>query len=188
MKEHSRDWSSAFFCYAEKKGAINASVKAGLKCAYPNATMFAFAGCMAKGNLPSMSGEVGKFVTCAAANGGVGLGAASCMVGDKLTPEQRILLQCASQAAGGPSYAVCVGGMLTFKEFEQCRDRKFGSGPCFGENNEIRKFLRNVLGQDVHEDTVVGQALNVPLELVKFATKPHTIGMVNGTRVCLPWC
>jgi hypothetical protein len=188
LNEHKSDWSSAFSCYAGTK-VNDPAVKASLECASSNgSTMTGFAGCMAGRNLPKIPGDVGKFVTCAAANGGVGLGTSSCMAGDKLTPEQRILLQCASQAAGGPSYAVCVGGMLAFKEFTQCRDRKIGSGPCFGENNEIRKFFRNVFGQDIHEDTVVGQVLNVPLEVVKFATKPHTIATVGGARVCFPWC
>jgi hypothetical protein len=116
----------------------------------------------------TIPGDLGRLATCAASSGGNGFGTAACMAGNRLTPEQQIALQCAAYSAAVASYAICTGGLLTFKEFSQCRDNRFGSDKCFGENNEIRKFFGNVLGQDIHENTVVSQIINVPLEIANF--------------------
>jgi hypothetical protein len=107
-----------------------------------------------------------------------------------MTPEQRIGLQCATHSVDATSFAVCTGGLLVLKEFTQCRHDKFGEGKCFGEHNEIRKFFRNVLGQDINSHTVVGQIINAPLEVVKAVAsiRPVQITTINHTRVCLPWC
>ena len=53
------------------------------------------------------------------------------------------------------------------KEMFNCVDKKLFEDKCMGENNEIRKFLK-ALGVNLTPNTVVGQALNVPLEVIKF--------------------
>jgi hypothetical protein len=125
----------------------------------------AIATCMASKNLPELGGEVGRFAKCAVMNQ-CPLAIAACMAAD-LTQEQQVAIQCACQSAELASFAACTGGQLTIREFIKCKDKALGEGECFGENNEIRKFAKNVFGQDIHKDTVLGQALNVQLNIVK---------------------
>jgi hypothetical protein len=193
LQKSPNSWSNAFLCYAGNKKVIPPALQTALDCASNlSSSWLSLATCVAGKSTSALPGDAGRLVTCAAANGGFNLGAATCMAGDGLTPEQRIALQCATRSVDLSSYAICTGGMLVFKEFTQCKDHKFGDGPCFGENNEIRKFFRNVFGQDINDNTVVGQVINVPLEVVKFlvnnAPPPIQVGTVGGARVCLPWC
>jgi len=192
IQQRHGNWADSFLCFADKKKAIPPALANGIDCATKYSDWQSFGGCVAAKSAINLPGDAGKLATCAVANGGVNLGTATCMAGDGLTPEQRIALQCATRSVDLSSYAVCTGGLLVFKEFSQCKQDRFGEGRCFGENNEIRKFFRNVLGQDIHSDTVVGQVINVPLEVVKFlsnnAPPPIQIGTIGGARVCLPWC
>jgi hypothetical protein len=183
-------WSGAAVCTLRGKAALPPTVSTALDCATKaGVTLASFAGCTVSKNV-TLPGDFGRLATCAAANAGSTFGTAACMTSNKLTPEQQIALQCAAYSAGVATYAICTGGLLAFKEFDNCKHEKFGSNKCFGENNEIRKFFRNVLGQDIHSDTVVGQIINVPLEVIKFVanTPPIQITKIGGTRVCLPWC
>lgn len=54
------------------------------------------------------------------------------------------------------------------KEFANCQDKNFAEGSCFGENNEIRKFIRDIGLGDISENSFVGQILNEHLNLIKF--------------------
>jgi hypothetical protein len=89
------------------------------------------------------------------------------MAGDSLTPEQRIALQCAAESPDLTTFAVCTGGQLSVREFIKCRDKKFAEGNCFGPNNEIRKFIKEIGLGDITSDTVVGQIANFHLEVLK---------------------
>jgi hypothetical protein len=189
--ENRGQWSSAVLCYASKGGRLPEPVANSLECA-TSADWQAFAQCAAGKAGPKLPGDLGKLANCAAANGGATLGTATCLVGGQLSPEQRILLQCATHSVDATSFAICTGGSLALKEFAQCQHSKFGEDKCFGENNEIRKFFRNVLGQDINSNTVVGQVINAPLEIVKAIFNanppPITLTTIGHTRVCLPWC
>lgn len=141
-------------------------VAEALECASkPGASYESIGSCMLSMNIP---GEAGRLANCAGSAGGNAMGAAICVAGNGLSPEQRILLQCAAQSADPSSYGVCVGGQLALKEFANCQDKNFAEGSCFGENNEIRKFIRNIGLGDISEESVVAKMINGPLDLVKY--------------------
>jgi len=168
LREHPNDWSEAATCILEKKNNLPPATKDALSCGETSGSdPKTFAGCMIAKKLPEIPGDLGKFAKCYVMNQGAALATAACMVSDKLTPEQQIALQCASQSSDAATFAVCTSGQLTVREFVKCQDKKVGQGECFGENNEIRKFVRNVFNQDINDTTVVGQAMNVHLEVAK---------------------
>lgn len=141
-------------------------VAEAIECARrPGATYESIGACVLSKNIP---GDAGRLAECAGSAGGNAAGAAICLAGDGLTPEQRILLQCAVQSADPSSYGVCVGGQLALKEFANCKDENFAEDSCFGENNEIRKFVRSIGLGDINEDTIVAQILDKQLDLIKF--------------------
>ncbi|MBF6036209.1 hypothetical protein H8F23_23420 [Pseudomonas sp. P155] len=113
----------------------------------------------------NVSGDAGLVLRCAASSGGDPRGTAICAVTPGLTPEQQIALSCAVTATTGPGYAACVGGQLTLKEYMNCKGYKFAEGKCFGDGNELRKFSKNVLGQDIGPNSVVAQVINVHLDV-----------------------
>jgi hypothetical protein len=115
--------------------------------------------------LQNVSGDVGLIIRCAASSGGDPRGTAICAVTPGLTPEQQIALSCGVTASTGPGYAACVGGQLTLKEFTNCKDHKFAEGDCFGDSNELRKFSKNVLGQEIGSNSVVANVINVNLKV-----------------------
>lgn len=133
-------------------------------CAQQSSTWEAGVGCIAAQNL---GGDGGRLARCAIASGGDLAGTAACAVSPGLTPEQQIALQCAMQSPDLTTFAICTGGQLTLREYIKCQEKKLGEDECFGEGNELRKFSRNVLGMDIHSDTVLGQALNLQLDMVK---------------------
>lgn len=134
------------------------------ECAQQLSTWEAGVGCVVSQNI---GGDAGRLARCAIASGGDVGATAACAVGPQLTPEQQIALQCAMQSPDLTTFAVCTGGQLTLREYTKCKDKKFGENECFGPDNELRKFSRNVLGMDIHEGTVVGQALNLQLDVIK---------------------
>jgi hypothetical protein len=115
--------------------------------------------------LQNVSGDVGLIIRCAASSGGDVRGTAICAVTPGLTPEQQIALSCGVTASTGPGYAACVGGQLTLKEFANCKTQGFAEGDCFGDNNELRKFSKNVLGQEIGSNSVVANVVNVNLKV-----------------------
>ncbi|WP_077443590.1 hypothetical protein [Rhodanobacter sp. C05] len=132
--------------------------------------------CIALGNV---KGDAGLILRCAASSGGDPRGTAICAVSPGLTPEQQIALSCAVTAATGPGYAACVGGQLSLKEFMNCQHSRFAEGPCFGDGNELRKFAKNVLGQNIGANSVVAQVVNVQLDSIK-GTIALTEGILRG--------
>lgn len=148
-----------------------------LECAsQPGASYESIGSCMVSRNIP---GDAGRLASCAGSAGGDAMGAAICVAGNGLTPEQRILLQCAAQSADPSSYGVCVGGQLALKEFANCQNKNFAEGSCFGENNEIRKFVRTIGLGDIGPNSVVAQVLNLKLDVVKWNVRVAE-GLVEG--------
>lgn len=125
------------------------------------------AGCVAAEKIP---GDAGKVISCGVKNGGVNLGTAICVAGldSNLTAEQQIALQCASTDPEPIGFAACTAGMLTLKEFMQCRNAHVGSGQCFGENNEIRKLIRAVGLPDLRENSAAAQILDMQIDVYRF--------------------
>src|SRR5262249_51857280 len=138
----------------------NGDVAKVAECAAKNQDLKGFGACMALVSTNVIpKGDVAKLAECAATNQGDYLGTGICMVSDKtnLTPEQQIALQCLAESADGYTYAACVGGQLTIREFIKCQSDDFAKGGCFGPNNEIRKFFKNTFNQDINDKTVLGQ-------------------------------
>lgn len=166
------DWQQGALCVMKDKIPKEAAQAIG--CIQHGGSTSAIAGCVVAGNLPN---EFQKPAQCVAEAAGDPVGVGICLAADGLTPDQRIGLQCAMSSGGEPTtFATCTLGRLAVKEFTQCLDKKFGEANCFGENNEIRKLVKNLLGQDIHSGTVAGQLLNAQLEVVKF-----TVGFAQAT-------
>ena len=152
-------------------GALPKPMQDALKCASKD-TFAQGATCLASSG--ALGVELPKEALCAVESGGDPFGFGACMVGDNLTAEQKIILQCFMQTGGVPqAMATCIGGRLVMKELMNCtdaltsRDKKLFDDKCMGENNDVRKLLSR-LGIDVGSNTVVGQALNLPLDVVKW--------------------
>ena len=139
-------------------------IQQALSCSSSGADYKAVGGCLVARAVP---GELGRLGGCAATSGGNYVGIAGCMAGGGLTPEQQILLQCATQSADLTSFAVCTGGQLLMREWGKCQDSGFGDGECFGESNDIRKLSRNLGLGDLDGNTVVGQFLSEGLDNTK---------------------
>lgn len=169
IQAHPNGWSGAAACVAAKKAELPPMVSDTLECAQlAGADPKKFAACLALKNVPGAPGELGKLARCAVLNQGSGLATGACMASDVLTPEQQIALQCASSSPDITTFAVCTGGQLAAREFVKCQNVRFGQGECFGPNNEIRKFIKNVLNLDISDSSLVGQILNVQLDVIKF--------------------
>ncbi len=159
------DWAAGATCFAKDK--VPGPVADALECSQRSSDAAGLGTCLATKNLPP---NIRKPAQCVAENGGNPLGAGVCMTSDNLglNPDQRIALECLASTGGEPvSFATCTGGRLFVKEMFNCVDKKLFEGNCMGENNEIRKFLKAV-GINLSPNTVVGQALNTPLDVVKF--------------------
>jgi len=169
LSKHKNDRSSAALCFADKKNQISPEAKQAFDCAQTKGSNpKEFATCMAAKQLPKVGGDLGKLANCAIMNQGSYLATAGCMMSDQLTPEQQIMLQCTSESVDLLSYSACVGGQLSVREFGKCRETSFGKDDCFGPNNEIRKFVKNVFGRDIDNNTVAGQVYNAELDVLKF--------------------
>lgn len=156
---------------------LSPEAKAAVACATQSPKDYgAIGACLVSRNL---SGDAQRLVGCYASANGNWVGAAACLAGGALSAEQKILLQCATQTGMEPlSFAACTGGMLALKEFQQCRNKGFGEDECFGENNEIRKFVRNIGLGDISGDTVVGQYASLHLDALK-----TTVSVAEGLLV-----
>lgn len=85
-----------------------------------------------------------RLAGCVAANQTDFWGAAMCVGGRQLTPEQRVFAECAVQTGLRPyAFAACATGQLTVNEFQKCLDKGVGGDGCFGRNNEIVRLVRN---------------------------------------------
>lgn len=166
------DWGRATMCAMEKglSGAVPREVAQAFRCAVGNNTAAGIGTCMIQAGigLGSLPPWQQKLIQCAGESSGDPLGTTVCMaINDGLTADQRIALQCIASTGGEMSAAAtCAFGRMALKEFANCANQQFGEGKCFGKNNEIVKLLR-AIGIDVSSDTVIGQLLNVPLDMFK---------------------
>lgn len=142
-----------------------------------------YAGCAAQQYVPmALPGDLGRLAECSVQSSGDPLGTGVCMVDTGLNPTQQIILQCAATTGGEPlSFATCSGGRLALKEFIQCKDVRFAQDKCFGENNEIRKFVRALGLPDIGPNSVVAQAANIPLDMLKYQVRyAETVFKLGG--------
>ncbi|MCJ9672773.1 hypothetical protein [Neorhizobium sp. SHOUNA12B] len=158
-----KDYGEAALCAAD--GKIPEDIRQLMSCAADKASSpAAIAVCMGGKSVP---GDAGRLLRCAADASFDGVGTALCMASDKLTADQRIFLQCAITSGGEPtSTATCTVGQLAMKEFRNCRGKKFGEYPCFGENNELIKLSAR-LGVPIGKNSVVADIANVQLRILE---------------------
>lgn len=191
------DGAKLAVCLEAQQGKVNAkSVACALDgklpkeaqilvgCVQESGSAAQIAGCVAGQTLP---GELGKAAQCLAESQGDPLGTGICMASnDGMNAESRIALQCAASTGGAPpAFATCVAGRLAMKELIQCRGKKFGEQPCFGENNEFRKLGRSLCGPqcDIGPNSVVGQVANVQLEQLKFTVALQESALREGGKL-----
>lgn len=157
-------WQDGALCVA--KGKIPRELQDAVECSRKHAGEFAaVAACYGGRHLPEPQGRV---LRCAAESGFDVTGAAMCMAADGLTPDQRILLQCATTSGGEPTAtAICTGGKLAMKEFQNCKDQKFGKGKCFGPGNDLLKIAKQ-LGFEIGPNSVVADVVDLQLRLLEF--------------------
>ena len=163
-KDNASDYRAAALCAATP--SLPKDVQTLIKCAQSSSSWQSMAGCAASDKLAA-TGEVGRLVSCGLTSGGSVVGTAACAAGSGLNPTQAIILQCAATATTGPGFLICTGGYLAFNEFMQCKDTEIGKDGCFGENNEIRKFVRALGLPDIGPNSVVGQLMNEELKVIK---------------------
>ena len=77
----------------------------------------------------------------------------ACIAGGRvLTPEQRVIVQCALHTGGEPiSLTTCVSGQLTMNELSKCISIGIGGRGCFGDNNAATAFVSNAWRGVSHE-------------------------------------
>ncbi len=162
-QNHKSNANDAMACFGSS--ALPPQAKAAVACATQFKNDYQSIGaCLVSKNI---GGDAERLISCYASSKGNLVGAAACLAAGSLSAEQQIVLQCAAQTGMEPvSFGVCTGGMLAMKEFQQCRSKGFGEDNCFGENNEIRKFVRNIGLGDINGDTAVGQIANYHLQVL----------------------
>jgi len=145
-------------------------VSAALSCGQQHGTDWkGVAACSLKDDIASVvGGDAGKVIACGIQSGGDYVGTAVCMFGGGLNQTQQVVLQCAATSPDPYSFGVCAVGQLAIAEFMQCREVKFGQGQCFGRNNEIRRFIRNIGLGDMDENHPISRIMNVKLDILKF--------------------
>ncbi|NII54049.1 hypothetical protein [Luteibacter sp. SG786] len=136
-----------------------------LECLQPGVNWQSAAACIATHKL-ALDGEFGRVVACGLSSGGTVVGTVTCAAGSHLRPEQAIALQCAATATTGPGYLVCTGGLLTLNEYAKCRKTRIGKDNCFGENNEIRRFIRALGLPDAGPNSIAARMGNLYLDIV----------------------
>jgi hypothetical protein len=163
VQKHGADYAEAAMCFAGPELPREAAL--AVQCAQGASDATGAAVCYGTKALPT---SLRKPVQCLAESGGDPLGTGVCMAADSLSPEQRIVLQCLVSTGGEPiAMATCTGGQLAMKEFFQCVDKRLFDGNCVGKNNAFRKLVENVTGQQLSSKTLVGQYLNLHLDVVK---------------------
>lgn len=163
-QQHAGNARATALCIAESE--LPPSARESLACATQHPGDYkAIGACLIAARV---GGDGGRLAGCAIASGGDFVGTAACAAGGSLTPEQQILLQCASQSPDTASFALCTGGQLSLREFAKCREASFGEGECFGESNSFRVFSRRLGLGDIHHDTAVGQAATIQVDLLVF--------------------
>lgn len=157
-------------CFGDK---VPKEAMAALECG-GSADASALALCVAGSG--ALRGDLGKLAKCAVQSQGSPMGTGVCMYADKLNVDQQILLQCAVSSGGEPTAtSICALGQLGMKELKQCKGKKFGEGPCFGQGNEFQKLVKAITGDYIKPSSVVGQLLNAHLSVLK-----STVGLAEA--------
>lgn len=119
----------------------------------------AFVECLGQGYL---SVDEQELVECFQQSADV-FGFGACIAGGHfLTPEQRVIVQCALHTGGEPiSLTTCVGGQLTINELSKCISIGIGGRGCFGDNNTATALVSNAW-RGVSEELGPGNASVAP--------------------------
>lgn len=130
----------------------------------------AFAACVASEELPvHLEGDLGQLAVCGVQAGGDPVGTGVCLASGRLNSYQQILVTCGASSGGEPyTFAVCAGGQMLVREFIDCRHVAFGEGHCFGESNEIRRFVLALGLPDISANSVVGKLANGYIDVIKY--------------------
>ena len=141
------------------------------------------AGCVAASKI-SIDGDAQKVVQCIAESGGSALATGVCLASIDANAETQIALQCLETTGGEPiAFLGCTAGQLTTKELMQCKGKKFGEEPCFGQGNTFRKIAKDLLGAEIGENSVVAQAANAQLSVINFQVDMAQTVAENGGRL-----
>lgn len=160
--EGNSDLTKRGLCLASSTPGVPAPLAAALSCVNSADSTNAAAACVAAQHV---QGEAGRLLNCAAQTSFDGAGTAVCFVGDKLPQTQLVMLQCAVNSGGEPtSTSACVVGQLAMAELGNCKDKKFGEGDCFGENNEFMK-MASKLGFELGPKSLMADYVNFQLLL-----------------------
>lgn len=137
------NWPTAGFCMAGRNlsPAGQAIAQCALNIANQNAPPQMLATC-ASGPM-GVNPEAMRLAGCVAANTDSFWGAAMCVGGQRLTPEQQVFAECAIDTGLQPyAFAACATGQLTINEFQKCLTIGVGGEGCFGNNNAIVQLVR----------------------------------------------
>ncbi len=109
----------------------------------------AFAECLGQNYLPLDEQDL---IDCFQQNADI-FGFGACIAGGRfLTPEQRVIAQCALHTGGEPiSLTTCVGGQLTMNELSKCISIGIGGRGCFGDNNTATALVSSAWRGISHE-------------------------------------
>ncbi|TAL79963.1 MAG: hypothetical protein EPN75_08720 [Beijerinckiaceae bacterium] len=135
------NWDSAGFCMAGKY--LSPTEEAVARCAQHagNQTQMIIA-CASV--FSKVNPEILRLAGCVASNPTNSWGAAMCVGGAHLTPEQQVFAECAFQTGLQPyAFAVCATNQLTINEFQKCLTIGVGGNGCFGKNNTIVKLVHD---------------------------------------------
>lgn len=136
------NWATAGFCMAGRNlsPAGQAVAQCALNVAYSNAPPQMLATCAGP---MGVNPETMRLAGCVAANADNFWGAAMCVGGQQLTPEQHVFAECAIETGLQPyAFAACATGQLTINEFQKCFTVGIGREGCFGNNNTIVQLVR----------------------------------------------
>jgi len=133
------DWASAGFCMAGRN--LNPMGQAIARCALYSGGNPQLAAQCAMGPM-GVNPEAARLAGCVAANPNNFWGAAMCVGGQYLTPEQQVFAECAVQTGLQPyAFAACATAQLTVNEFQKCFQIGVGGNGCFGSNNTIVRLV-----------------------------------------------
>jgi hypothetical protein len=145
--------------------AIPAEVAEFTKCVTPGSEYADVALCAAGDRLPK---HARKGAQCLAQNGGDLIGSGICMAADSLNPYQQVALQCAATSSGEPTaFATCAGGRLLVMRVQGCLKDDFGSGACFGPNNDFQKAIKGIFGKEIKPNSPIGTVIGAHVEVIR---------------------
>lgn len=139
---------------------VPAGVDTAIVCMAKSSTAEALA-CAADGRI---GGDAGKVLSCATQSNFDAAGTGACAIGTLLKFNEDLMMAatCAATTGGEPtSTATCTFGKLAMREFDFCKDAKFGEGRCFGKNNTLVKLF------NIGPNSVAAGVINIQLDIVK---------------------